>query len=99
MENRRAAPYARNLSGEGQARSSVLGPMPKLLDWPEFAAPLMCSEVDMEGLMLTRIRHSDKNIASTQQPGVSGLRPKPILHLQASYTAIATVFGVLYRSI
>jgi len=73
--------------------------MPKLPDWPEFAAPLMCSEVDMEGFMLTRIRHWDKNIALTQQPGISGLRPKPIPHLQASYTALATVFGVLCRSI
>jgi len=99
MENRRAVPYARNLSGEGQARSSVLGAMSKLQDRQEFAAPSMCSEVDMEGLMLTRIRHCDKNITSTQQPGISGLRPKPILHLQASYTAIATVFGVLCRSI
>jgi len=43
--------------------------------------------------MLTRIRHCDKNIASAQQPGISGLRPKPMLHLQASYTTIATVFG------
>jgi len=42
---------------------------------PEFAAPSMCSEVDMEGFMLIRIRHCDKNIASTQQPGISGLRP------------------------
>lgn len=99
MENRRAVSYARNLSGEGQVRSSVLDAMPKLLDRPEFAAPSMCSEVDVEGFMLTRIRHCDKNIASTQQPGISGLRPKPILHLQASYTAIATVFGVLCRSI
>ena len=99
MENRRAAPYARNLSGEGQARLSVLGAMSKLQDRPEFAAPLMCSEVDMESLMMIRIRHCDKNIASTQQPGISRLRPKPILHLQASYTAIATVFGVLYGSI
>jgi len=99
MDNRRAVPYVRNLSGEGQARSSVLDAMPKLLDRPEFAAPSMCSEVDMEGFMLTRIRHCDKNIASTQQTGISGLRPKPILHLQASYTAIATVFGVLCGSI
>ena len=75
MDNRRAVPYVRNLSGEGQARSSVLDAMPKLLDRPEFAAPSMCSEVDMEGFMLTRIRHCDKNIASTQQPGISGLRP------------------------
>jgi len=52
----------------------------------------------MEGLMLTRIRHCDKNIALTQQPGISPLRPKPMLHLQASYTAIATVFGVLCGS-
>jgi len=73
--------------------------MPKLLDRPEFAAPSMCSEVDMEGFMLTRIRHCDKNIASTQQPGISGLRPKPILHLQASCKASATVFGVLCGSI
>jgi len=78
---------------------SLLGAMPQLLERPEFAAPLMCSEVDMESFMMIRIRHCDKNIASTQQPGISGLRPKPILHLQASYTAIATVFGVLYGSI
>jgi len=99
MENRRAVLYARNLSGEGQARSSVLDAMLKLLDRPEFAAPSMCSEVDVEGFMLIRIRHCDKHIASTQQSSISGLRPKPILHLQASYTAIATVFGVLCRSI
>ena len=54
MENRRATPYARNLSGEGQARSSVLGAMSKLQDRQEFAAPSMCSEVDMEGFMLIR---------------------------------------------
>jgi len=99
MENRRAVLYARNLNGEGHARSSVLGAMPKLLDRPEFAAPSMCSEVDVEGFMLIRIRHCDKNIASTQQSSIFGLRPKPIPHLQASYTAIATVFGVSYGSI
>ena len=99
MENRRAVPYARNLSGGGQARSSVLGAMPKLLDWAELTAPSMRSEVDMEDFMLIRIRHCDRNIALTQQPGISALGPKPMLHLQASYTAIATVFGVLCRSI
>jgi len=99
MENRRAVAGARNLSGGGQARSSVLSAMPKLLDRPEFAAQSMCSEVDMEGFMLIRIRYCDKNIASTQQPGINGLRRKPILHSQASYTASATVFGVLCRSI
>ncbi len=98
MENRRAVTDARNLSGGGQARRSALGAMLKLLEPPEFAAPSMCSEVDMEGFILIRIRHYDKNIASTQQPGISGLRRKPILHLQASYTASATVFGVLYGS-
>jgi len=97
MENRRTVAHARNLSGGGQARPSVLGAMPKLLDRPEFAAPSMCSEVDMEGFMLIRIRHCDKNIASTQQLGISALGPKPMLHLQASYTGIATVLGVLYR--
>jgi len=65
----------------------------------EFVAPSMCSEVSMEGFMLTRIRHCDKYIASTQQPAISALGPKPMVHLQASYTAIATVFGVLCRSI
>jgi len=54
---------------------------------------------NMEGSMVIGIRHCDKNTASTQQPGISALRPKPILHLQASYTAIATVFGVLCGSI
>jgi len=58
----------------------------------------MCSEVDMKGFMLIRIQHHDKNAASEQQTGVSGLRPKPILHLQASYTAIATIFEVLCGS-
>jgi len=99
MENRRAVPYARNLSGEGQARSPVLGATPNLQDRQEFAAPSICSEVNMESFMLIRIRACDKNIASTQQPGISGLRPKSMLHLQASYTAIATVFGVLCRLI
>ena len=49
--------------------------------------------------MVIRIRLCDKNIASTQQPGISPLRPKSMLYLQASYTAIATVFGVLCGSI
>ncbi len=99
MENGRVVSDAWNLTRGGQARCSVLGAMPKLLDRPEFAAPSMCSEMDMEGFMLIRTRHCDKNIASTQQPGMSALRLKPILHLRASYTAIANVFGVLCRSI
>lgn len=49
----------------------------------------------MEGFMVTRIRHCDNNIALTQQPAISALGPKPMLDLQASYTAMATVFGVL----
>jgi len=70
MENRRAGADAGNLSGEDQARSSVIGAMPKLLDCPEFAVPSMCSEM-AESIMLTRIRHCDKNVASTQQPGTT----------------------------
>jgi len=75
MENRRAVPYARNLSGEGHARSSVLDAMPKLLDRPEFAAPSMCSEVDMEGFMLIRIRHCDKNMPRRNSLVFLGLGP------------------------
>ena len=63
-----------------------------------FAAPSMRSEVEMEGFMLIRIRHCDKNIASMEQPGVFPFRPKSMLDLQASYTAIATAFGVLCGS-
>jgi len=36
----------------------------------EFAAPSMCSEVDMEGFMLIRIRHHDKNAALEQRPDI-----------------------------
>jgi len=48
---------------------------------------------------MIRIRHCDKDIALTQQPAISALGPKPMLHLQASYTAIATMFRVLCGSI
>jgi len=66
---------------------------------PEFAAPSMCSRVDMGGLMLIHIRRGDKNTASTKQLAVSALRSRLIPYLQASYTAIVTVFGVLRGSI
>jgi hypothetical protein len=66
---------------------------------PGFAAPSMRSEMVMEGVMPIRIRHRDKNIASTQLPDSSPFRPQAMLHSQASYTAIATVFWVLCGSI
>lgn len=69
------------------------------VDRPELVAPPMCSEAVTEGFMPIRIRHCDKNTALTKQAGIPGLRPKPIPHLQACCTAIATVFGVLYGSI
>ncbi len=53
----------------------------------------------MEGFMPIRIRHRDKNIAWPQLPDISPIRPKAMLYSQASYTAIATVFGVLCGSI
>jgi len=53
----------------------------------------------MGGLMLIHIRRGDKNTASTKQLAVSALRSRLIPYLQASYTAIVTVFGVLRGSI
>jgi len=52
-------------------------------------------EVVMEGLMPIRIKHRDKNIAATQQPDISPVRPETMLFSKASYTALETVFGVL----
>lgn len=69
--------------------------MSSTVDWPGFAAPLTGPEVGMEDFVLNRIRHPDKNSASTEQPGISLLRPKPMLYLRGSHTAIATVLGVL----
>jgi len=37
-------------------------------DRPEFAAPSMCSEVDMEGFMLIRIRPHDENANLEKRP-------------------------------
>ncbi len=53
----------------------------------------------MEGIMPIRIKHRDKNIASTQLPDNAPIRPKPMLHLLASYTVIEAVRGMLYGSI
>jgi len=49
--------------------------------------------------MLIRIRHPDKNSASTERPDISPVSPKAMLYLQASYTVIVAVFGVLCESI
>ena len=73
--------------------------MPKLLDRPEFAAPSMCSEVDMEVFMLIRIRHQNKNYGTTQQIEISFVMPEQTPFSQVSYRAIKAMFGVLYGSI
>jgi len=61
---------------------------------PPFSCPHFgAGKGDREGFMLIRIRDCDKNITSTEQPGVSSLRPKPTLYLQASYAEIALYLG------
>jgi len=73
--------------------------MSSVVDRQGFAAPSMHSEVVMEGIMPIRIKHRDKNIALTQLPDNAPIRPKPMLHLLASYTVIEAVRGMLYGSI
>ena len=60
-----------------------------------FAARWTRSEKNMEGFMPIRIRHRDKNMAETQQPDISALRPEAMLFSKTSYTAMEAMFGVL----
>ncbi|MBT9159893.1 MAG: tyrosine-type recombinase/integrase [Dehalococcoidia bacterium] len=90
----------RSPPSRGQAsRGQGFTPTSSTVDRPGFAALSMRSEVVMEGFMPIRIRHRDKNIAWPQLPDISPIRPKAMLYSQASYTAIATLFGVLCGSI
>ncbi|HAZ31523.1 MAG TPA: hypothetical protein DCY61_02300 [Dehalococcoidia bacterium] len=66
---------------------------------PEFAVPSMCFQVKMEDLMPIHIRYGDKNRVLSQRLDISPIAPKTMLYLQASYTAIAAVFGMLCGSI
>jgi hypothetical protein len=49
--------------------------------------------------MPIHIRYGDKNGVLSQRLDISPVTPKAMLHLQASYTAIVTVFRVLCGSI
>ena len=53
------------------------------------------SEVNMEFFMPIRIRCRDKVNAVTQQPDISMVKTETMPLLQACYTALETVFGVL----
>ena len=62
---------------------------------PAFVARWTRFEVSVEDFMSIRIRHRDKNMAETQQPDISAVRPEAMLFSKASYTAIEAMFGVL----
>ena len=47
------------------------------------------------GLMPMDMSYGDKNGVLSQRLDISPVTPKVMLHLQASYTAIVAVFGVL----
>jgi hypothetical protein len=64
-----------------------------------FAAQLMRFEVVREGLMPIHLKHHDKNITTAQQLEISLVMPEEVPPSQVSYTALKTVFGVLYGSI
>ncbi len=49
--------------------------------------------------MPIHIRYGDKSGGLSQRLGSSPVTPKAMLYSQVSYTAIATVFGVLCGSI
>ncbi len=49
--------------------------------------------------MRIHIRYGDKNGVLSQRLDISPVTPKAMLYLQASYTAIVAVFGVLCGSI
>jgi hypothetical protein len=51
------------------------------------------------GLMPIYIRYGDKNGVLSQRLDISPVEPRAMLYLQASYTAIVVVFGVLCRLI
>jgi nanoRNase/pAp phosphatase (c-di-AMP/oligoRNAs hydrolase) len=64
--------------------------------WSRGPSPLTyCFEVLMEGLMLIRLKHHDKNSTTTQQLEISLVIPEETSCSQMSYTAIKAMFGVL----
>jgi hypothetical protein len=76
-------------------RNSDFTRMCSTVDRLAFAARCTRSEVNMEGLMPTRIGHHDKISALTQPPDIRMVTTETMHFLQVSYTAIDTVLGVL----
>jgi hypothetical protein len=66
-----------------------------IVDQLAFAARWTRSEKNMEDFMPIRIRWCDKMSASTQQPHISMVKTETTPFLQACYTALETVFGML----
>lgn len=60
-----------------------------------FAGRWTRSEVNVKGFMPTRIRCRDKVNALTQQPDISMIKTEMTPFLQACYTALKSVFGML----
>jgi len=58
----------------------------------------MRSQAGMEGFIPIHIRYGDKNGVFLQRLDISPLAPTVMRYWQASYTAIAVVFGVLCGS-